>query len=105
MDKLKENSDALHWNEKGKLVYENKPINGSHMVGLVNDMLHHRRGFEPMGWSVCARGLARMNVSESIVCNPQIIALDMEALTNHMTHLELEDNVITLLNQLWDENF
>ena len=34
----------------------------------------------------------------------QIIALDMEALTNHMRHLELEDNVISLLNQLWDEN-
>ena len=34
----------------------------------------------------------------------QIIALDMEALTNRMRRLELEDKVITLLNQLWDEN-
>ena len=34
----------------------------------------------------------------------QIIALDMEALTNRMKLLELEDKVITLLNQLWDEN-
>ena len=30
----------------------------------------------------------------------QIIALDMEALTNRMKRLELEDKVITLLNQL-----
>lgn len=34
----------------------------------------------------------------------QIIPLDMEALTNRMKRLELEDKVITLLNQLWDEN-
>ena len=35
----------------------------------------------------------------------QIIALDMEALTNRMKRLELEDKVITLLNQLWDDNY
>ena len=34
----------------------------------------------------------------------QDITLDMEALTNRMKRLELEDKVITLLNQLWDEN-
>ena len=34
----------------------------------------------------------------------QIIPLDMEAFTNRMKRLELEDKVITLLNQLWDEN-
>ena len=34
----------------------------------------------------------------------QIIALDMEALTDRMRRLELEDKGITLLNQLWDEN-
>ena len=34
----------------------------------------------------------------------QIIALDMEALTNRMKRLELEGKVITLLNQLWDGN-
>ena len=34
----------------------------------------------------------------------EIIALDMEALTHRMKRLELEDQVITLLNHLWDEN-
>ena len=34
----------------------------------------------------------------------QQITLDMEALTNRMKCLELEDKVIILLNQLWDEN-
>ena len=71
LDKIKENSDVLNWNDKGELVYENKPISGSHMVDLVNDILRHRKGFEPVGWSVFARGLARMNVPENIVRNPQ----------------------------------
>ena len=71
LDKIKENSDVLNWNEKGELMYESKPISGSHFVDLVNDILRHRKGFEPVGWSVFARGLARMNVPENIVRNPQ----------------------------------
>ena len=70
-DKIKENRDVLNLNEKGELLYENKPISGSHVVDLVNEMLRHRKGFEPVGWSVFARGLARMNVPENIVHNPQ----------------------------------
>ena len=71
LDKIKEHRDVLHWNEKGELMYENKPISGSHVVDLVNDTLRHRKGFEPIGWSVFARGLARMNVPENLVRNPQ----------------------------------
>ena len=61
----------LEWNDKGELVYKNKPINGSHVVDLINDMLRHCKGFEPVGWSVFARELARMNVPENLVRNPQ----------------------------------
>ena len=71
LDKIKEHRDVLNWNEKGELMYENKPITGSHVVDLVNDMLRHRKGFEPVGWSVFARGLARMNVPENLMRNPQ----------------------------------
>ena len=52
--KIKENRDVLHWNEKGELAYQNKPISGSHVVDLVNDISRHRKGFEPVGWSVFA---------------------------------------------------
>ena len=41
------------------------------MVYSVNDMLRHHKGFKPVGWSVFARGLARVNVPENIVRNPQ----------------------------------
>ena len=71
LDKIKENRNVLHWNERGELLYEDKPIPGSHVVDLVNDILRHRKGFEPVGWSVFARGLARMNVPENLVRNPQ----------------------------------
>ena len=71
LDKIKEHRDVLHWNEKGELLYENKPISGSHVVDLVNDILRHRKGLDPVGWSVFARGLARMNVPENLVRNPQ----------------------------------
>ena len=56
LDKIKEHRDVFNWNKKGELLYENKPITGSHVVDLVNDMLRHRKGFEPVGWSVfCER--------------------------------------------------
>ena len=43
LDKIKENRDVLHWNDKGELLYENKPTPCSHAVDLINDMLRHRK--------------------------------------------------------------
>ena len=40
-------------------------------MDLVNDMLCHRKGFEPVEWSVFTRGLARVKVPENLVRNPQ----------------------------------
>ena len=33
--------------------------------------MRHQKGFEPVGWSVFARDLARMNVPENLVPHPQ----------------------------------
>ncbi|CAH3152229.1 unnamed protein product [Porites lobata] len=43
LDKIKEHQDVLHWNDKGELLYETKPIPGSHLVDLVKDTLRHRK--------------------------------------------------------------
>ena len=67
LDQIKENRDVLDWNDKGELLYENKTINGSCVVDLVNDMLRHRKGLSPVGLSVFARGLARMNIPGNLV--------------------------------------
>lgn len=56
LDKIKEHQNVLHWNDRGELLYENKPIPGSHVVDLVNDSLSHRKGFEPpSGVGLCLR--------------------------------------------------
>jgi len=34
-DKIKEHRDVMNWNEKGELMYQDKPITGSHVVDLV----------------------------------------------------------------------
>lgn len=64
LDKIKENSDMLRWNDKGELIYENKAIPGSHIADLINDALRQRKNFQPIGSSVFARGLAKLNVPE-----------------------------------------
>lgn len=56
LDKIKEHQDVLHWNDKGELLYDTKPITDSHLVDLVNDTLRHRKGFEPVGSSVFCEG-------------------------------------------------
>ena len=63
LDTFKDNRDVLHWNNKGELLYEDKAISGSRLVDLVNDILRHRKGFEPVGWSVFARG---QSINQSI---------------------------------------
>ena len=52
LDKIKEHQDVLHGKDKGELLHETKPILGSHLVDPVNDTLCHRKGFEPVRWSV-----------------------------------------------------
>ena len=52
-------------------MYETKTILGSQLVDLVNNTLRHRKGFEPVGWSVFVRGLVQLNVPENLVHNPQ----------------------------------
>ena len=48
LDKIRENRDVLDRNDKDELVYENKLINGSHVVDLINDMLRRHKRFEWM---------------------------------------------------------
>ena len=71
LDKIKEHQDVLHWNGKGELLCETKPIPGSHLVDPSQRHIARRKGFEPVGWSVFAKSLDRMNVLENLVRNPQ----------------------------------
>ena len=37
------------------------------------------------------------------IIEQQMFALDMEALTNRLKRLEIQEKVVTLLNDLWDQ--
>jgi len=46
--KVKSHPD-LKWSPKGEMIYKGQLHSGSHLSDLVNDLLRHRKGFEPLG--------------------------------------------------------
>ena len=68
LEKIKKN-DAMNWNDKGELKIGEDVVKGSNITDLINDVLHARKGFDPLGWQQFVRGLASMNVPETLVGN------------------------------------
>ena len=73
--KLKDNKDLVGWNDKAQLVFEGRLIPGSNVIDLVNDVLRHRKDFNPPGWQVFAKVLRNVNVPEGIVRNENLNVL------------------------------
>ena len=67
LEKIKKN-DAMNWNDKGELKIGEDVVKGSNITDLIN-VLHARKGFDPLGWQQFVRGLASMNVPETLVGN------------------------------------
>lgn len=61
VNKLKQNKDIMFWNDRGELMYEGKPIQGTSIVDLVRDAMGDRKRFQPYNWKMFSRGLARIN--------------------------------------------
>ena len=61
----------MSWNERGEFVHDGQVIKGSNIVDLVNDMLRHRKTFQPRGWQDFARALRQNNVPLDLVGNRQ----------------------------------
>lgn len=57
------------WNDRGEFVLDGEVIRGSNIVDLVNDMLRHRKSFQPRGWQDFARALRQSNVPLDLVGN------------------------------------
>ena len=53
----------MSWNDRGEFVFNREVIRGSNIVDLVNDLLRHRKSFQPHGWQKFAQAL--------LVGNPQ----------------------------------
>ena len=69
IQKLKDHSDVISWNDNGQLVLEGSIVPNSNFVNLVNDVMQKRRGFNPKHLSSFARALTEINVPEDYVKN------------------------------------
>ena len=61
----------MRWNDRGEFVFDGEVIRGSNIVDLVNDLLWHRKSFQPHGWQKFARALRQTNIPQDLVGNQQ----------------------------------
>ena len=71
--KLKDHSDVISWNDNGQLVLEGSIVPNSNIVDLVNDAMRKRKGFNPEHSNTFAKALAKINVPEDYLRNPDRI--------------------------------
>ena len=64
IQKLKDHTDVISWNDNGQLVLEGSIIPNSNIVNLVNDVMRKRKGFDPAHSSTFAKAPAKINVPE-----------------------------------------
>ena len=63
IQKLKDHSDVISWNDNGQLVLEGSIVPNSNTVDLVNDVMRKRKGFNPEH----SNTLAKINVPDDYV--------------------------------------
>ena len=73
IQKLKDHSDVIRWNDNGQLVLEGSIVPNSNIVDLVNDVMRKRKGFNPEHSNTFAKALAKINVREDYLRNPDRI--------------------------------
>ena len=73
IQKLKDHSDVISWNDNGQLVLEGSIVPNSNIVDLVNDVMRKRKGFNPEDSNTFAKVLAKINVPEDYLRNPDRI--------------------------------
>ena len=71
--KLKDHSDAISWNDNGQLVLEGSIVPNFNIVNLVNDVMRKRKGFNPEHSNTFAKAVAKINVPEDYLRNPDRI--------------------------------
>ena len=73
IQKLKDHSDVISWNDNRQLVLDGSAIPNSNIVDLINDVMRKRKGFNPEHSNTFAKALAKINVPEDYVRNPDRI--------------------------------
>ena len=70
IQKLKDHSNIISWKYNGQLVLEGSIVPNSNIVDLVNYVMRKRKGFNPEHSNAFAKALAKINVPEDFVRNP-----------------------------------
>ena len=73
LQKLRDHSDVIRWNDNGQLVLKGSIVPNSNIVDLVNDVMRKRKGFNPKHSNTFAKVLAKINVPEDYLRNPDRI--------------------------------
>ena len=73
IQKLKDHLHIISWNNNGQLVLEGSIVPNSNIVDLVNDVMRKRKGFNPEHSNTFGKALAKINVPEDYVRNPDRI--------------------------------
>ena len=73
IQKLKDHSDVISWNDHGQLVLEGSIVPNSNIIDLVNDVMRKRKDFNPEHSNTFAKALAKINVPEDYLRNPDRI--------------------------------
>lgn len=63
---------SVEWNDRGNLVYQQRVVEGSNAVDLLNDVLRQRKtSQDPTGWEVFASILKDDNTPKELISNPR----------------------------------
>ena len=86
------NSDIISWNDNGQLVLEGSIIPNPNIVDLINDVMRKRKDSNPKSSSTLAKALAKINVPENYVRNPDrsipyVSTIDYKILKHQENHL------------------
>ena len=73
IQKLKDHSDVISWNDNGQLGLDGSTIPNSNIVDLVNDVMRKRKVYNPEHSSTFAKALAKIIIPEDYVRNPHRI--------------------------------
>ena len=73
IQKLKDHSDFIIWNDNGQLLSGGTTVPNSNIADLVNDVIRKRGGFNPEYSRTFIKALAKINVPEDYVRNPDRI--------------------------------
>ena len=71
IQKLKDHSDVISWNDNGQLDLEGSIVPNSNIVDLVNDVMRKRKGFNPEHSNIFCKSTRKNKCTRELSKEPQ----------------------------------